>query len=357
MVSPPELIDDAAAEIFVHLPPDEPAHLIRASLVCRQWRRIITDGAFLRRYRASHGVPPLLGFVCNLAARVDTITSPRFFPTAGPSIVPMPAFLGSSKALDCGHGRVLLGPFDDDTMARLVVLDPITGDHQIPRGYYTAAVFCAARGCAHLNCRGGPYRVVVAGAASSAGGAMRAHLYSSEAAAWVASARLIPCPHVRRKPAAVVGDDVYFQLMFADDMILRYDMGRNRLSTFHPPADAKEGGIVLLSMADGSLGLAGVRGSRLCLWSTDASPEGIAGWVRCKSIELMEKIPFMPYSEARVVGCAEGLGVVFVETEVGLFTIDLKSGRERKVSEPGNHFVVFPITSFYTPGMVAADIA
>lgn len=90
------------------------------------------------------------------------------------------------------------------------------------------------------------------------------------------------------------------------------------------------------------------------MWSTDVSLEGIAGWVRCKAIELMEKIPFMPYSEARVVGCAEGLGVVFVETEIGLFTIDLKSGRERKVSEPGKHFVVFPITSFYTPGTVAA---
>lgn len=157
-------------------------------------------------------------------------------------------------------------------------------------------------------------------------------------------------------------DDVYFQLM-ADDVILMYEMDRNRLSTFDPPAaHANEGGIVLMPMdgdGDGSssLGLAGVRGSRL--GRRVSAQRGIAGWVRRGDIELMTRIPFMPYSEAQVIASAEGLGttIFFVSTEVGLFAIDLKSGQERKVSEPGNYndFAVFPFMSFYTPGTLAAQ--
>ena len=37
---PPELIDDAVAEILLRIPPDEPADLFRASLVCKLWLRI-----------------------------------------------------------------------------------------------------------------------------------------------------------------------------------------------------------------------------------------------------------------------------------------------------------------------------
>uniref|UniRef100_K3ZZ75 F-box domain-containing protein n=1 Tax=Setaria italica TaxID=4555 RepID=K3ZZ75_SETIT len=60
--SPPELIDDAVAEILLRIPPDEPADLFRASLVCKPWLRVASDPAFLRRYRAFHRGAPLLGF-------------------------------------------------------------------------------------------------------------------------------------------------------------------------------------------------------------------------------------------------------------------------------------------------------
>jgi hypothetical protein len=39
----PELFDDAIAEILIRLPPDDPACLVRASLVCKLWRRILSD--------------------------------------------------------------------------------------------------------------------------------------------------------------------------------------------------------------------------------------------------------------------------------------------------------------------------
>jgi hypothetical protein len=365
MAAPPELVDDTIAEICLRLPPDEPAHLVRAALVSRRWRRILSGGAFLRRYRAFHGAPPLLGFVDNTIG-LHGATAPRFSPTTS-SGSPFPRRTFDCicwEALDCRHGRVLLGLFAE--RVNLVVWDPVTGDHcglpdpGVLPGYYSAAVLCAARGCDHLHCRGGgPFRVVLAGMDYfSRDAGVRARLYCSEAAAWVASAQLASDSHVMRKPSALVGDNVYFQLM-EGDVFLRYDMGRNRLSTFDPPAaHVDEGGVVLMPMGgDGSLGLAGVRGSRLCLWSTSVGAEGIGGWVRRGDIELMTRIPFMPYSEAHVIASAEGLGfgtIFLVSTEVGLFAVDLKSGQERKLSEPGNYndFAVFPFMSFYTPGTV-----
>ncbi|TVU40934.1 hypothetical protein EJB05_14419, partial [Eragrostis curvula] len=45
---PPELIEDVTAEILLRLPPDDPEHLVRASLVCKPWLRVISDPGFLR---------------------------------------------------------------------------------------------------------------------------------------------------------------------------------------------------------------------------------------------------------------------------------------------------------------------
>ncbi|CAM0947120.1 unnamed protein product [Alopecurus aequalis] len=55
----PHLVDEILEQIFVCLP--DPAVLARASTACPRFNRIITDRAFLRRYRKRH-TPPLLGF-------------------------------------------------------------------------------------------------------------------------------------------------------------------------------------------------------------------------------------------------------------------------------------------------------
>uniref|UniRef100_A0A0E0LM33 F-box domain-containing protein n=1 Tax=Oryza punctata TaxID=4537 RepID=A0A0E0LM33_ORYPU len=57
----PTLTDDLLGEVFLRIP--TPAALIRASATCVSFRRIITDHAFLRRFRALHP-PPFLGFLC-----------------------------------------------------------------------------------------------------------------------------------------------------------------------------------------------------------------------------------------------------------------------------------------------------
>jgi hypothetical protein len=59
-----------------------------------------------------------------------------------------------------------------------------------------------------------------------------------------------------------------------------------------------------------------------------------------------------PSDSASVVGFAEGVGVIFVITGVGLFMMELKSGRVRKVDKPWDFSNVLPYMSFYTPGIV-----
>lgn len=57
-------------EVLLRFPPADPASLVRAALVCRRWRRIVTGPRFRRRYRDLHlhrgrggSHPPMLGFL------------------------------------------------------------------------------------------------------------------------------------------------------------------------------------------------------------------------------------------------------------------------------------------------------
>ncbi|CAN6202904.1 unnamed protein product [Urochloa humidicola] len=108
---PPELIDDAITEILLRLPPDDPACVVRASLVCKPWRRLLSDPVFPRRYREFHGAPPLLGFLSNTNTYSNNLSVYRFVPTAGaapPFPLPPLEEWGRGCVVDCRHGRVLV---------------------------------------------------------------------------------------------------------------------------------------------------------------------------------------------------------------------------------------------------------
>ncbi|KAF7077708.1 hypothetical protein CFC21_082231 [Triticum aestivum] len=381
MASPPppppqvNLIDDVVAEILLRLPPDEPEHLFRASLVCKPWLRLICDPAFRRRYRAFHGAPPLLGLlhrtqVCDgdPAARFASTTSMPDFPHPDSDDC-------STRPLDCRHGRVLVRMFHGPAVD-LLVWDPVNGDrHVVPNPdinvlIYTAAVFCAAAGCDHLNCHGGPFRVVFL-ATDDHEEVVKASVYSSVTGAWsepvslddscecyaqhkrdTSAKRGYYIPYVQPRRVAAIGDAVYFTIS-RSTAIAKYDCGKNRLSVIDPPPPDTEvygGFITLMVMEDNSLGLAGVKDFSLHLWSRNVN--GAAKWVQCMVIDLEKIMPMakpLKGNGANVVGFAEGLGVIFVSTTVGLFTIELKSGLVKKVDAPGVYFSVLPYMSFYTP--------
>ncbi|RLN30011.1 hypothetical protein C2845_PM05G11300 [Panicum miliaceum] len=66
----PDLPDDLIREFLLRLPPDDPACLLRASLACKRWHRILAGPAFRRRHRELHPTPLVLGFLRAVSDRV-----------------------------------------------------------------------------------------------------------------------------------------------------------------------------------------------------------------------------------------------------------------------------------------------
>ncbi|CAN6349590.1 unnamed protein product [Urochloa humidicola] len=102
---PPELSDDLVGEILLRLPPDDPAWLLRSSLACKRWRRILADPAFRRRHRELHPAPSIVGFL--RIVRGDAPYASRFIPNSPASGFPAARDFPGWLPLDCRHGRAL----------------------------------------------------------------------------------------------------------------------------------------------------------------------------------------------------------------------------------------------------------
>ncbi|TVU40790.1 hypothetical protein EJB05_14268 [Eragrostis curvula] len=348
----PELIEDAVAEILLRIPPEEPGDLVRASAVHKQWRRILTEPAFLRRYREFHRTPPLLGFFHN-HPREDVGRTPRFVATTGASLLPVPEFdCEDWWVMNCHHGRVLIdvGHSGDG----LVVWDPITGDrHRVHQpdslrgNLYSPAVLCAVGNCNHLNCHGGPFLVVGVGITD---GVIQVFVYSSETSAWTqpASVDAGSVNYTGAQNGTLIGDELYFTLGWGD-AILKYELDSNFLSVFAPP-EVYERGASLIQMEDGSLGLTGSKGTSIYLWCRKENSDGAAGWVQFRVFDLEKLLPSCKlFDIAEVNGFAEGIGVMFVGTFAGTFTIEPQSGKVKRVGDPKIFYPIVPFMSFYTP--------
>ncbi|KAG0541488.1 hypothetical protein BDA96_02G020800 [Sorghum bicolor] len=369
---PPYLTPELVEEILLRVSPEDPAILVRASLACKPWRRLLCDPAFRRRYLAFHRrTPPLLGFL-HYRWRVargegaDGVVVPGFVATTTPSPFPKQAFDGcaaSWSVVDCRHGRVLFEASRDDVCLVLVVWEPATGKRKwLPKlptrcSRYTVAVLCAlhGHGCDHLECCGGAFFAVLV-QSGVIGRSVRVHLYSSEAGSWSTSPDLLSGFVVDSNWSTIIGNDIYFVSTFGSwDQILRYSLGNNRICFLQAPAaDKFLGHFFLVPMEDGSLGFGTIGATRrLCLWSRNVDPDVVAeaGWVhrRTIDIELCKSIPISVMYDVQVVGSADDFGIIFVATVDGVFTIDLKSSRAKKVGETMACFKIFPFMTFYTP--------
>uniref|UniRef100_A0A0E0JK27 F-box domain-containing protein n=1 Tax=Oryza punctata TaxID=4537 RepID=A0A0E0JK27_ORYPU len=266
-----ELTDDLVDEI---LAPDDPVCLARASVVCKGWRHLLSDRAFLRLCR--HRVPPpLLGFLHNLD---DTDHPDCFIPTTALPISPPPLKLDFWMALYCRHGRALL-----DAYPSRIDLVVCGGSPALTsRTCSTITPWCD-----HLDCHEGPFLVVLVGTGEdkrgvgdrvpqllrpdrslnrrgprfndslcrfsdrflsgflkkpnwtgggSGSGFFRSDLrsgpnncavYSSESNKWspTTSARLVEDPEfcVKGKPATLIRDSLYFAVVLGDG-IVKYDI-------------------------------------------------------------------------------------------------------------------------------------
>ncbi|KAM0870694.1 hypothetical protein ACQ4PT_039850 [Festuca glaucescens] len=211
----------------------------------------------------------------------------------------------------------------------LVVWDPVTGEEwKIPEvPVYTlgfnAAVVCAAAGCDHLDCHGGPFRVAFVG--SDNHGITFACTYSSEAGAWSQRIEIEEPAFVNDRPSVLVGNTVYFTCdPYNNFKIVGYN-------------------IVAQELTNG----------RLYLWSMKADPDGDVEWVQRRVIQHKTMLRTRGLTNPpEVVGFADGPGLIFVRTGNTVFSMELKSGHVRKVytcRSKNYEVIVVPYMSFYTP--------
>jgi hypothetical protein len=201
------------------------------------------------------------------------------------------------------------------------------------------------------DCSGGPFHVVYVGREEESD--TWASLYSSETSTWSPTTRID-----RLSLSAIVDDDIEcsFQgshlnrdmfYLFVGQLLLKYDLGDRSLTAVDVPEmvlNLKSG--IIMTAEDGALGFAGMDDtSRLYLWSrTDA------GWALRRVIKLDGLIPNLNQLDyPEVVAFMEGTSTVFISTDVGVFTMDLKSMKVTKVGEQGDYVTVLPYASFYAP--------
>ncbi|CAL5006409.1 unnamed protein product [Urochloa decumbens] len=335
--------DDIMSEILLRLPP-LPSSLPRASLVCKRWRRLVSDPHFLRRFREHHRKPPILGFFSQRVkfAFTSALNSPDSIPDARFS--PPLDNAADCKITDCRHGRVL---FLNRQMLYFVVWDPVTGEQRgvdFPGAFcdnksiMNGAVVCAAdeQGHVHGACHSSPFQIVLLGCNSE--GFFTLVYHSSEicrrgnagSLLWPQDANPIELP-----PDAVVCGP-YF---------------RTDCQFLITPAD--DGGINFLCLSD----------FIAQVWKWNASCDVGAGWMLGSKVDLNNLLSL----ESRVVtrhpqilGMAEDDNTMFLSTNVGVFMLHLESMKFKKLSiglrHCTYHYTCYPFTSFYTAGRIAEGV-
>ncbi|CAL5031390.1 unnamed protein product [Urochloa decumbens] len=339
------LPDDAIAEILLYLPQDSPSCLLRASLVCKLWLKIVSDLGFIRRLRALHPTPHVLGFFqCPI---------PEFVPTTA-SAFSLPAAMPRGHVqfiLDCHHGRVLFLVFGPPMV--LLIWEPVTGERQyvpMPEAFSsdfyfppTVAVVCAADDCDHrgCHCHGGHFFLVLASATDTTAfmkEGTAVWVYSSETRAW-GEPHLVWLTYCdSERPNTLVGRTVY--LTFLAGHVLKYDLVKHNLVELEIAGDLLEfcdGNIIIIPLEDGRMGLASVKDSTLSLWSCDDEEY----WAPHRVIGM--DVPAT--RDIDVLGFAEGTDVIFFCANSVIFTIELKSERVRRLHEMQYPRMILPLVS------------
>ncbi|CAN6270183.1 unnamed protein product [Urochloa humidicola] len=369
---------DLIPDILVRLSPDDPAGVVRAAAVCKAWRRILADPAFAARYRALHPSAPVLGFLHNQSR----LHVSRFVPTS--PFRPSPTAGGADHhmrhAHDFRHGRALF--FDYGSLASFIVWDPTTGAvHKVPNVpdvLTQPAVVCAAAGCDHGGCGGGgAFIVAFAGVQNIPEDYYfdaHACFWASDTGEWSVHIN-IHLDHGRYsladRPAALVGDALYF--VGTSGFLLRYRYGLLRrvgrnilfagvreadvLSVIEPPQGKKRLGTVFAMAAeDGGLGLGSLskNSSKLYLWARETTGDDDGRWVQSRVVDLKTLLPGgNPGNRPCLSGVDEDGSIIFVSTDDGVFTVELKSLQVRKVcGETGKVDLVLPFISCYTHSLL-----
>jgi hypothetical protein len=368
------LPEELHLEILKYLLP-HPQVLVRASAVCREWRRVLRDPGFLRLYSVLHGEPSAtaLGFFHNAASGVGR----RFVHVSSaddPASLSLPSsYRRGWKFVECRHGRVLLS--DGGWCPRFVLWHPMTGElHIIPaidlelpneagsnrRSNTGLLCLCGddhggeGRHC--VACHTSPYRIAVVFCLL---GEKTACVFSSLTGLWstIDTWRLSQKSGLRPEPCVVVGNTMYQQLH--GNVVLACDTEEQALTAFPRPKGSHARLLSIRAYGD-VLGLAMVLGLALHVWTRDGNN---ADWVLRNKIDMVEVLPDLstaplPWTDPRfslmpplkVIGVAEDGGVVFLWTMLGIFMFSPESRELKQVHEvAANMETVYPYSASYLP--------
>ena len=145
-------------------------------------------------------------------------------------------------------------------------------------------------------------------------------------------------------------------MVHLNDEIVEYDMATREVSMVRLPHRVRRltRSIVLMTDDDGGLGFAANVKDKLQLWSRVACPDGDAGFVLTRVIDLRKVLPSgaLVRNSIQVNGSADGGAsrVLFIRMSDGLYSIEINSSQVRKVANYccGDKDVV-PYISFCTP--------
>lgn len=356
--------EDLLSEILLRLSP-LPSSLPRASLVCKHWRRLVSDRRFLRRFRAhQHRKPPLLVLF------FERRTGVAFVPTLDPPdrIPAERFFLPHSHDEDwffcgCHRGLALLY---NVVRQQGVVWEPLTGHQRtvaFPPGFDhvgNAAVLCSSceEGHVHGDCHSSTFMLVLVRTTSTHA---LACVYNSESTEW---GNAISTPITDRggmcwiKPSTLVGNALYWLLSGGN--ILEFDFETQNLAEIEKPTDAEFEGydysnIQVLRTEDGGLGLAILSGLSMRLWEMKSNSDGFLGWVVQKTVQLYNLLSLEPGMEEEGImiwGYAEDSNVIFLSAEHDIFMIQLESLQFKNLIRTIYITRYYPYSSFFAAGTV-----
>lgn len=362
--------DDILREIFLRLPPF-PSSLPRASLVCKRWRRLLSDPRFLRRFRAfHHRQAPLLGFFIAYSGGpyfIPTLEPPDRIPSARLSLDA--PYHKAWTFLCCRHGLTLIL---NRTDLEITVCDPVTGDQRcsaIPPGFKRhdpRLVKCKGA----LLCDDHASRVPLEafkvallwtdGLQLDTDLQMFASFYESETGVWSnIISTSIKAHHWLGKPSILVKNSLYWLLHgFGNNGLIgvvELDLDSKNLAVIDTPAHALSSfHAQILRMEDSRLGLAISSELSIQAWERKANFEGGARWMLQKTIELDKLLPLGPdivmvsWTSVKIYGYDEDGNAIIVSPGHEFFMIQLKSLQFRKLFESTNITVYHPYKSFFT---------
>ncbi|KAI4988947.1 hypothetical protein ZWY2020_036264 [Hordeum vulgare] len=287
-----------------------PSSLIRASVVCKRWRRLVSDPGFLRRFRAHHRKPPLLGLLSSDGADIypfiPRLNRPDRIPAARFSL-PQRCRREILQLVECRHGLAL---FLNQRRPEAIVWNPISGHHRrvafppqfgdaAEKDILSVAVLCAAgdddNGHVHGDCNLNSFRLALVPRCKHSCIPALACLYESKSGEWGNAISTTPTNRtlVWRKPSVLVGNALCWLICGKlEGGILGFDFEMQKLVVIDKPGDPRlahcsSSCLQIIRTEEGNLGLFIYTGFGLRLWEHKVSYDDVATWVLQKTIDRL----------------------------------------------------------------------